>query len=230
MLKEANRSLYPGRGTAKLNLALNILILIVVFALVLEMIFVTTFTGIYVVDVSMTPTLNGAPDERSAGGDYVYVIKGAKPRYGDIIVMTREGDTHLIKRVVAFGGDSVKIVGGKLYIKYKGESGFAEVEESYVDPDRNAPDKPVNNYPAGGSRYPQTGGKFVEDAFLVDDGYVFLLGDNRDYSADSRQNGAYKQSNIYGVVTNWSMKNKKFNSSVHKFFSFDLPKLFGMKK
>lgn len=229
MLKEANRSLYLKRGTTKLNLALNILIVLVALALLFEVIFVTTFTGIYVVDISMTPTLNGAPDENSAGGDYVYIIKNAKPDYGDIVVVTRENDTPLIKRVIAFGGDCVKLEEGKLFIKYKGESEFKEVEENYVDPERNDPNKPINNYPSGNSRYPQTGGKFEEEAFLVDEGYLFLLGDNRDYSADSRQSGAFKQKNIYGVVTDWSMKNKKAISSVHKFFSFDLPKFFGIK-
>ncbi len=229
MLVEANRSLYKRSGTSKFNIALNILIAIVAVALMIELIFVTTFTGIYVVDISMMPTLNGAPDEHSAGGDYVYIVKSAKPDYGDIVVVTREGDSPLIKRVIAFGGDSVKLVEGKLFIKYAGESEFSEIEENYVDPNRNDPVKPVNNYPTGSSRFPQIGGKFEDDAFIIDEGYVFLLGDNRDYSADSRQNGAFMRKNIYGVVTDWSMKNKKFISSVHKFFSFDIPEFFGKK-
>lgn len=222
MFSEANRSLYIKSGKSKFNIILNVLIALIALVLVLELLFVTHYTGIYVVDVSMMPTLNGAPDENSPGGDYVYVSRSAKPDYGDIVVVTRENDSPLIKRVVAFGGDSVKIIQGSLFIKYAGSDEFVLVVESYIDADRNHPDKNINNFP-------QTGGKVNEDGYFVENGKVFLLGDNRDYSSDSRQNGAFDENKIYGVVTGWSMKIKKISSSVHKFFNFDLPRFFGIK-
>ncbi|MDE7182604.1 MAG: signal peptidase I [Clostridia bacterium] len=225
MFSEASPSLYIKGGKSKFNIVLNVLIALIALVLALELLFVTHYTGIYVVDVSMTPTLNGAPDENSPGGDYVYVNRSAKPDYGDIVVVTRDNDSPLIKRVIAFGGDSVKIIQGKVYIKYKGNTEFNEdpIEESYIDEERNHPDRNINNFP-------QVGGVVKEDGYFVEEGKVFLLGDNRDYSSDSRQNGAFDQNKIYGVVTDWSMKTKKFSSAVHKFFNFDLPRFFGVKK
>jgi len=223
MWNKANCSLYPRRSKSKLNLILNVLIVIITLALIFELIFVSKYTGVYVVDVSMTPTLTGAPDEDSAGGDYVYVDKNASPSYGDIVVVSRVNDSPLIKRVIALGGDSVKLVGGKLYLKYAGEEDFVLVEESYLDPQLNSPSKNINNFP-------QSGGKVDEKGHYVEKGRMFLLGDNRDYSSDSRQNGDFENSHLLGVVTKWSMRNKKFISSVHKYFNFDLPRYFGIKR
>lgn len=222
MYKKINDCLYSGDNKSKLNFAINFLIAIAALLLVFEIIFVSNFTGVYIVDISMMPTLNGAPDEKSAGGDYLYVSDNAKPTYGDIVVVSRENNSPLIKRVIALGGDSVKLIGGKLYIKYGGTNNFILVEEDYINSDYNNPEANINNYP-------QIGGKVLEEGHTVKRDCVFLMGDNRNYSSDSRQNGDFQKKNICGVVTGWSLKNKKFLSSVHQFFSFDLPGAFGLK-
>lgn len=217
-----NNSLYNRSDKSKLNTVLNVLIAVVFIALIFEIAFGSTFSGIYVVQSSMRPTLIGAEDEDSSGGDYVYVNKNAMPDYGDIVVVFKDGNSTIIKRVIALGGDYVKLDKGKLYIKYSGTDEFVEVEENYVDPE--------NNSPTDKNSYPMREGVLSEDGYYVRQGYFFLLGDNRNVSVDSRSHGAYPVKDLYGVVTDWSMKYKKFFSALHKYFSFDLPGCFGLKK
>ena len=213
MWNDANGSLFNKGGNKKLNIVLNVLIAIVAVVLLCEIVFVTNYTGVYVVDKSMQPTLYGAVSKDEAGGDYLYLSKGAKPTYGDIVVVERENGDSLIKRVIALGGDTLILESGKLSIKYKGTDEFIDVEESYVLPENNR-DARKNTFPRENTK----------DGFFVEEGKVFLMGDNRDVSNDSRDLGVFDQSAIYGVVTDWSVKHKKFFSAIHKFFAFDLQK------
>lgn len=211
MLKDVNASLFNKDGNKKLNIALNVLIVIVAAFLIGEILFVTNYTGVYVVDKSMQPTLYGAATKYEAGGDYVYLLKNAKPTYGDIVVVERENDDPLIKRVIALGGDSLKLIDGVLFIKYKGKDEFVLVEEPYVLDTNNDKNNHKNTFCN------------TDEGFFVEDGKVFLMGDNRNVSNDSRDMGAFEQSKVYGVVTDWSLKYKKIFSALHKFFAFDVP-------
>lgn len=217
MLTEVNDSLYSVDKKSKLNIILNVFIAIIFVVLIAEIMFNITYSGIYVVGSSMYPTLTGAESENSAGGDYVYVNKYAKPDYGDIVVVLRDNETTIIKRAVAFGGDYVKLDRGQLKIKYKGTNEFVIVEESYVESENNTPLLPKNNFCND------------EEGYFVEEGYFFLLGDNRDVSEDSRARGAYKISHLYGVVVGWSMTHKSFISSAHKSLYFDIPRFLGLK-
>ena len=58
----------------------------------MELLFNQLYTGIYVIDRSMTPTLIGATSAGSADGEFIYVDKYAKPDYGDIVVVYREAN------------------------------------------------------------------------------------------------------------------------------------------
>ncbi len=212
MWNDVNGSLFNKGGNKKLNIVLNVLIAIVAVVLLCEILFVTSYTGVYVVDKSMQPTLYGAVSKEEAGGDYVYLSRSAKPTYEDIVVVERKDGDPLIKRVIALGGDSLRLDHGKLYIKYKGTEEFVHVEEPYVLAENNNPNVSRNTF------------YNTDEGFFVEEGKVFLMGDNRDVSSDSRELGVFDQSAIYGVVTEWSVKHKKFFSAVHKFFTFDLQK------
>ena len=71
-----------------------------------------------------------------------------------------------IKRVIGLPGDHVKIENGKVYIN--GE----ELKEDYLKPEVNT--------------YPETGAYFD---IVVPEGYIYVLGDNRAHSTDSRRLG-----------------------------------------
>lgn len=215
---EVYSSLYSNRKS-KLNLLLNVVIAIMACILLFELIFAYKYTGIYVVEQSMRDTLIGAVSEKDVGGDYIYIDKQAKPqRYDIVVIRDTQSGKIIIKRVIAFGGEKVKIINGKLFIQYSGKSEFEEIEEKYVTPDRNTPHLSVNNF-------------HVANGYLVQANCLFLLGDNRNISLDSRENNgkSFPIQNLYGVVTKWSLDNKEFFSAIHKYFYFDLPKSFGLK-
>ena len=181
--------------------------LCVMVVLISEAFFVTFYTGIYIVDGSMTPTLTGAVSPYKNGGDYIYVNIYAKPDYGDIVVVYSPNTTNsytdkLIKRVVAFGGDTVELVNGVLKVNDK------EVKENYLAPEKNSPDDPNNTFPK----------------HTVADGCMFLLGDNRNESRDSRDTkyGDIPMKNLFGVVPEWSLKSKNASTAFYTFFHFTL--------
>lgn len=214
MLKKVNDSLY-GRVKGSVynsvyNIVLNVLFVLAALSLVFEIYFSVVYCGIYVVHSSMSPTLNGAVDYYSAGGDYIYINRRASAGYGDIVVV-RSGGQNIIKRAVAFGGDTVKIEGGQLYIMYGGDSDYTLIDEWYVSPSNNTPTMEINNY----------------TAHTVAENCFFLLGDNRNVSSDSRQNGDYPVSDLVGVLPAWSYNVKSFTTALHTFFHFTLPEAFG---
>jgi len=111
-----------------------------------------------------------------------------EPRPGDIIIFKYPGDekTDYIKRCVAIEGQTVEVKSNHLFI-----DGVEQDEEyaKYVFGDRP-------NYHFG----PHT----------VEDGYIFMMGDNRDNSADSRVWGALDKRLISGkamfIYFSWSRK------------------------
>ncbi len=189
-----------------LSFVLNVVIAFFCVLLVAEIVFNSFFLGIYVVNVSMQPGLTGAQSTNVSGGDFVYVNKTAQPDYGDIVVVYREVKHsdgsyergNIIKRAVAFGGDTVEIVMGTLIVN--GEI----VDEPYVDPNRNDP--VINNY----------------KKHVVAENSMFLLGDNRNMSSDSRDYGDYPLNSLVGVVPQWSIDGKAFTTAVYTFFNFTL--------
>lgn len=95
---------------------------------------------------------------------------------GDVVSVAIPSGEYYIKRVVALGGDQVDLRDGVLCV-----NGIAETGE-YIR---------GNTYPEDGSfSYPYT----------VPEGDVFVLGDNREASIDSRFFGAINESQIRGVL------------------------------
>ena len=210
MLNTVNTSLYDRSKKSKLYIIAiiaNVTVFILIILLIGSLFFRTRYTNVYVVGNSMMPTLKGAPTIYSEGGDYVYVENNSKPDYFDIVIVDNggkpvvsDGATNIIKRVVAFGGDTVKIVRGQLYVKRAGEDEFKIIDESaYIFPEYNHPALPKNTF----------------EEHTVAEGYLFLLGDNRDDSNDSRniengKGGDFPESWVFGVVPDWSVKHKNF--------------------
>ena len=78
------------------------------------------------------------------------------------------------------------------------------MDESYLDPNYNIPNDDYNSY----------------GEHTVSDGCMFLLGDNRNVSSDSRQGIDYPMENLVGVVPKWSIKLKSLTTKFYTFFNF----------
>jgi signal peptidase I len=90
-------------------------------------------------------------------------------------------DTNFIKRVVAVGGDRLKVVGGAVYVNGRRQS------EPYARLDRACG---ICNLPR---------------EIRVPSGYLFMMGDNRGASADSREWGPIPKDWVIGqaFATYW---------------------------
>ena len=203
---DVGKTLYGADKIKKKSLFIRTLIIgiCVIIVLFSEALFVTFYTGIYIIDGSMSPTLTGAESPYKKGGDYIYINTRVKPDYGDIVVVYSPNTVNsytdkLIKRVVAFGGDTVKIEAGVLFVNGK------EITERYISSDYNSEE--IN---------------FSEHT--VTDGCMFLLGDNRIGSQDSRSSkyGDIPLKNLVGVVPKWSLRTKNASTAFYTFFHFTL--------
>jgi len=125
-------------------------------------------------------------------GDRVLVNKLSyrlhDPRRGDVVVLKTiegAGERDLIKRVVALPRETVEYRSCVLYIDGR------ELVEPYLDPTVVTP----------------TSCGEAQPAFEVPDGSVFVMGDNRPGSKDSRVLGPITESNLIGraFVVIWPM-------------------------
>lgn len=136
-------------------------------------------------------------EETFLNNDYLIVnrlnYRLHKPQRGDIIVFKSPLNLkdHLIKRVIAVPGETVEIREGYVFVK-NGEypQGRLLDESQYLDSD-------VVTYPDG--------------TFKIEDGYYFLMGDNRKQSMDSRIFGPVHESLIVGQawVRGWPFNRAK---------------------
>ena len=144
--------------------------LLIAFVLVFGVVRPFIVAAYWVPTESMVPTL--LVGDRVFANKFIY--RFTEPERGDIVVFedVEGGEDDLIKRVVAVPGDRVRVNAGVL--KVNGEF----QEESYVKP----------QFPDGNIYGPEK----------VPEGYVFVMGDNRGNSADSRVFGLLPIENIEG--------------------------------
>ncbi len=134
---------------------------------------------------SMVPTLNN--------GEFVMVnrlaygiagFKTGEAKHGDVIVFhyPRDPEQEYIKRIIGLPGDTVEISGGHVFVN----------GQQLVEP-----------YTAADAR--------TEGKWAVLEGHVFVLGDNRNNSQDSRSFGFVPLGNVIGKAlfiywppTDWS--------------------------
>lgn len=176
---------------------LKTLVFVLIFSIFIS---IFLFEPYYVSGSSMEPTLDGADiqfeDEK---GDRVIIFKGlyylkGQPQYGDIVILDSRvsrqrslwddlaesalirairGETHShiwIKRVIGEPGDILEYRDGQIY------RNGAPLQEEYVQGETTLSFEKV----------------------VVPANHVFVMGDNRRYSKDSRQIGAIPVNHVKG--------------------------------
>ena len=145
-------------------------ILLVSFALVFGFVRPFVMEAYWIPSGSMIPTLEIG--DRVLVNKFIY--RFTEPKRGDIIVFRSvdNPDEDLIKRVVGLPGDTVAVRRGHLFLNGKRQ------KEPYLN--KKLPDR---------SYYAKT---------KVPKGHVFVMGDNRGNSADSRVFGPLPKKNIEG--------------------------------
>ena len=131
----------------------------------------TLFTGLWKPVVVRQTSMYPTLHDR----DYLFIVRTGDYTYGDIVVFNCEElrQDNLVKRIVALPGDHVAIRSGSVYLN--GE----ELQEDYLGPTVTTDD-------------------VME--LTVSEGCVFLLGDNRSVSIDSRAFGEVPMDTILGEV------------------------------
>ncbi len=179
------------KGDSVLGSWVKQIALIVVVTVAVSVLVIQTFD---INDRSMEPTF-----DRQGNRVLVFLtpyILGATPDHGDLVIIDsrverqrtitdrfiesplpalfiqRERDHMWVKRVVGLPGDSLEFIMGSVYLN--GEL----LNEDYIKSKMAGEHDPV----------------------VVPDGYVYVLGDNRNHSSDSRQIGPVPLANIQGRV------------------------------
>ncbi len=167
----------------------------------------SSFGGVVIDGSSMNQTLQDgetllmryADGNRAKRGDVIVIY------VGDYEECQNVKGKFLIKRLIAKEGDKVRCDNGQIEICYAGETEWKKLNEPYAY---------YGNY-----RF-----EYDFEEYEVGEGEIFFLGDNRSgkgSSLDSRfkeglshLDRLYKEEDIYGVVPDWALENRKLLSKI----------------
>ena len=174
---------------------------------------------------SMIPTLNV--------GDFILVNKyaygirlpviGTKivsiddPKRGEVMVFIPPHENkYYIKRVIGLPGDTVRYENKTLFINGEEEQ-KDYVKNITVDTSIGGLAGTLSSETLGSVIHPTqhidvAGGRRLRTTWVVPSGHYFMMGDNRDNSADSREWGPVSEENIVGkAIAVWMHKDPGFN-------------------
>lgn len=159
-----------------------LLMLVIAFGLVFGVVRPVVATPVYVGSGSMEPTLHGCKgcnNDRVLINKFIYDF--SDPKRGDIILFEslnpKEPDDELIKRVIGLPGDTIAIQNGTVYLNGKPQ------DEPYI-----AAQPCVAYSPKTCSFGPAK----------VPENHLFVMGDNRTGSTDSRFFGPIPEESVIG--------------------------------
>jgi len=150
---------------------------------------VVIFLGIQTF-VAQPYRVEGASMETTVMPDQYVLIDKLTPRWaaysrGDIVVLHPPSnfagldDTPFIKRIIGLPGDRIELKDGKVYVN------GTVLDEPYI-------------YASGGIRQPTNPTTAASSEWLVPAGELFVMGDHRQASADSRMFGPIEISQVIG--------------------------------
>lgn len=143
------------------------------------------FIVFYLFIVAPNQVLGASMEKTFQTHDYILTSKIAYrlgiPQRGDVVVFAslRNNEVDFIKRIIGVPGDRVMVKDTQVYLNGK------LLEEPYIT-------EPTNTFDNG----------FLKEGVTVTvpENYLFVLGDNRTHSSDSREFGFVPQINIIGKV------------------------------
>jgi signal peptidase I len=127
-------------------------------------------------------------------GPFEDALFGKKPiRRGDVVVFKypEEAEKDYIKRVIGLPGETIEVRNNQVYIN--GEP----LDEPYLPANARIPHHSDPEYRVGSGDYSPS---------VVPPGHLFVMGDNRDNSRDSRSWGMLPRDNVKGraLLVYWS--------------------------
>ncbi len=161
-----------------------------VLEFVMDILETVTFVGslfivIYLFALQPNEIRGASMDTTFANGDYILtnklVYRFGLPEKGDVVVFQSPDnqDIDYIKRVIGTEGDRIMILGGEVYVN------GSKIPEPYAQ----TPTSPID-------------GGFLTDGeeITVPPNHIFVMGDNRPRSADSRGFGPIPLQDVIGKV------------------------------
>lgn len=148
-----------------------------VFAEFFYILFFSVFIFIFLLSYVFKPfRIEGKSMEPNfCEGDFVFVTRiFFKINKNDIVVVRNKKKGLAVKRVIALEGDKIEFRNGEIFVNGENRGKIASGDFN--------------------------GMLFENSSFIVEKNTVFLLGDNREISIDSRLWGSIPLKNIYGKV------------------------------
>lgn len=163
----------------------------IVIALILAVLIRTfLFAPIIVKGESMYPTLHNG--EQMIVNKIGYAF--SEPKRFDIVVFHANEEQDYIKRVIGLPGDHIEYIDDTLYIN------GVPYEEEYLEPLKKGLDTKLT--------YDFSLEEITKEK-TIPEGYIFVMGDNRQYSLDSRDLGPISIDQVVGKanIVYWPFSN-----------------------
>ena len=183
--KDKGRGFLSGLAEIALTIALGLGLALLLRAFVVESYVIPSGSMLYTLQLG----------DRLIGEKVSYYFRSPEP--GEIVTFNHDDGTGneevLIKRVIAVGGQTVDLIDGKVYVD------GSMLDEPYIG---STSTYSLSDSPgSAGISYPYT----------VPEGYVWVMGDNRTNSSDSRYFGPVPESDItsHACFIFWPIGNAK---------------------